>query len=653
MSALSDAIIALSPTAYYKLDEIAGSTTAVDSSGSGLDGTKTGSCTFGNAIGIPGAAGDTAIKNASSGGADGINLPNNAAWTFPGDLTFAFWGKTTFSAAGPIVPIGLNAQNTTISNGHYGSAVMGTVNIADGALHFFVCRRIGSTFSVFIDGVLDASGTDATVFGDGTLAALMYLPAAGAYGSQMTMGHAAFWKGTGLSNSDITTISNAGFGVTSMVVAANLSDASNTDATTVQVSSATPVGGSGIYTYAWHKSTTAGFTPGPGTLVAGQTSQTATFSGLTAHTNYWIKCVVSDGTTTATSFQRLINAEGLAPVIFGAIGDSTGVTPFTGTDDISVSDSYYPADISRIFIQTAFGPRNVISINQCVSSTFSSDWVTGSTDMNAALSAFASGGMSSGDFVFVRLGVNDAQGVIDSGTFHTNMISVIGALTGAGYKVLLSYPTYREPGAYVQDSGATTFNDTYGAAWISYFPILDGFVNGTTVFKGDVYSAINSASLPTEYLMVSNTYPGGIHPNVPGIIEQGTNDAIAYMVAVGLFFLVSNAQKYFSINPTSVSPNKVTIVNFTGINTQWTLTPPSFTITGVPNVSIGAVTVINDTNAFASVTSGFNQGLAMILDSVSGYSFPLNIRSEGMGIIYQKKKLLRPKVNMVQFRNLK
>ncbi len=73
------------------------------------------------------------------------------------------------------------------------------------------------------------------------------------------------------------------------------------------------------------------------------------------------------------------------------------------------------------------------------------------------------------------------------------------------------------------------------AFWASYFPIIQGHVDNSTIFLGDTTSAVNSAALPTQYLRNSPTYPGAIHPSVKGVIEQGYNDAIALLEALGQF----------------------------------------------------------------------------------------------------------------------
>lgn len=64
--------------------------------------------------------------------------------------------------------------------------------------------------------------------------------------------------------------------------------------TTADLSSAVATGGTGPYTYQWHKSTTSGFTPGVGTAIAGATALTLHDTGLIPGTQYYYKMEVTD-----------------------------------------------------------------------------------------------------------------------------------------------------------------------------------------------------------------------------------------------------------------------------------------------------------------------------------------------------------------------
>lgn len=76
--------------------------------------------------------------------------------------------------------------------------------------------------------------------------------------------------------------------------------------TSVSLSCAAASGGTGPYTYQYYVSTTTGFSPGGGTLVAGATDLDEIISGLIPNTQYYAKVVVTDtgnGNATANSAQ--------------------------------------------------------------------------------------------------------------------------------------------------------------------------------------------------------------------------------------------------------------------------------------------------------------------------------------------------------------
>lgn len=78
--------------------------------------------------------------------------------------------------------------------------------------------------------------------------------------------------------------------------------------------SAPATGGTGPYTYQWYRSTTTGFSPGAGNIIAGATSLTLNDTGLIPNTAYFYKVVVTDtgnGNVTANSSQLAVNT--LAP----------------------------------------------------------------------------------------------------------------------------------------------------------------------------------------------------------------------------------------------------------------------------------------------------------------------------------------------------
>lgn len=64
--------------------------------------------------------------------------------------------------------------------------------------------------------------------------------------------------------------------------------------TTASLSATAATGGTGPYTYQWYRSTTTGFTPGGGNIIAGADELTLDDTGLTPGTLYYYKVVATD-----------------------------------------------------------------------------------------------------------------------------------------------------------------------------------------------------------------------------------------------------------------------------------------------------------------------------------------------------------------------
>lgn len=99
----------------------------------------------------------------------------------------------------------------------------------------------------------------------------------------------------------------------------------------VSVASTAATGGTGPYTEAWYISTTTGFSPGVGNIVAGASGLAATITGLTPLTQYYVKVVYTDTgnsnvTVTATQLAISTSATGLSPNQFAQ-------SPIVGTID--------------------------------------------------------------------------------------------------------------------------------------------------------------------------------------------------------------------------------------------------------------------------------------------------------------------------------
>ena len=319
----------------------------------------------------------------------------------------------------------------------------------------------------------------------------------------------------------------------------NLGDVvpSSTTALAASVTAALPTGGSGSYTYAWYAQ--FNYSNGTGTLISGATSRTLSLSAVTtpalvANQNLWVVCVIADGTSSITTYHRLIRMTGLTPLKIGIIGDSTTrtipsvVTIGNGVDDPSGALGANWSSLQNM-LQTKNGLRSAMVTNAGVSGSSASNWVAGSANMNNALAALAANGVT---HVVCRLGVNDAQGGVSASTYQTNMTNIVNALVTAGYKVLLDYPTWREAGPdyeYYTANQVLNFDESTTPLLLSYIPVLDGLINNTSVFHGDTQQFYLSAQQPAKWLHsglpVGTIFGGAIHPSLFGANIMGNLDA--------------------------------------------------------------------------------------------------------------------------------
>lgn len=266
-------------------------------------------------------------------------------------------------------------------------------------------------------------------------------------------------------------------------------------------------GGTSPYTYQWYRSTTSGFTPGGGNILSGATSLTLADTTASTGTIYYYKLVSTDsaGTPATVTSNPIVGNLWLVPLILGFIGDSITIQdPGNGT----------PPTLTGAIIQKIRGQRQVTIVNQGVSGTYSTNWISGSSDLTTAKAAFLSAGVT---YVLVMIGTNDGRDdVLNSATtYSTNMASMVGDLVGAGYVVVLNYSPYAIPGSL------SNWSEASDVLIQSYQAKLNALVNGTTVLQGDTTYYQYSAEHPTE----TND---GIHPNTLGATSLSNLWATAF-----------------------------------------------------------------------------------------------------------------------------
>ena len=75
--------------------------------------------------------------------------------------------------------------------------------------------------------------------------------------------------------------------------------------TTAQLSATAATGGTAPYTYAWYRSTSSGFSPGPGNIIAGASGLNLNDSGLIPNTPYFYKVIATDSLAATVTYSQL------------------------------------------------------------------------------------------------------------------------------------------------------------------------------------------------------------------------------------------------------------------------------------------------------------------------------------------------------------
>lgn len=160
--------------------------------------------------------------------------------------------------------------------------------------------------------------------------------------------------------------------------------------------SAAATGGTGPYTYQWYQSTTTGFSPGGGNIVAGATSLSQSFTGLVPNVTYFYKVVVTDtgnSNTTATSSQLAVvtTAQQLSQnqfaqsQVLGTLDQQYNYNTHSVQIDSSQSGVIYAGQaVKRITTQTG-----VNSVPKVVACTANTDLVMGYINYDIKSISFA------------------------------------------------------------------------------------------------------------------------------------------------------------------------------------------------------------------------------------------------------------------------
>lgn len=287
------------------------------------------------------------------------------------------------------------------------------------------------------------------------------------------------------------------------LTAGAVSQASATN-TVINMASGAATGGTGPYTYQWYRSTVSDFVIGAGTLLSGATSLTlADSSSLSIDTPYYYRVRATDAVAATADSNQAAGVLKAPDLKLGFIGDSI-------TFGFGLSAGQSPPDQIVPILRKTYKNRLVTATNSAVSGSRTAQWLSGSSNLNTAKSAFASAGVT---HAHIMLGANDAAAanLVSAATYGSNLANIIADLSGAGYKVILSYPTYIPAGA---NGNATTAASVALAQ--SYQGQIDSLIDGTTVLRGD--------QLAFNYFIgnLSDYQSDLTHPTAAGAISLAT-----------------------------------------------------------------------------------------------------------------------------------
>jgi hypothetical protein len=129
-----------------------------------------------------------------------------------------------------------------------------------------------------------------------------------------------------------------------MATTAGLLTQVSVGSTVASLSSAVATGGTAPYTYQWYRSTTSGFSPGAGSLIAGATALTLNDTGLIPNTAYFYKVRATDsGSVTGDSAQLAVSTA--APGL--------NINAFAQSPLLGVIDMRFPYNTISVMIDTS------------------------------------------------------------------------------------------------------------------------------------------------------------------------------------------------------------------------------------------------------------------------------------------------------------
>lgn len=242
-------------------------------------------------------------------------------------------------------------------------------------------------------------------------------------------------------------------------------------------------------------------------------------------------------------------------------------------------------------------------------------------------------------------GAGTARTNATAGAYKTNLVPTDADYTVNAVLPIHDFNNYFLPGIRCSGTSSATNNGYYLTVTASVF-LLFRCVNNAFVSIGSWTHGLTApTSLPIELSaigsvikLLADTGSGlvtrisyndptpVVGPGAPGARGGGTVTGDTLGVQLSQYFATNFLAASISVSPTSLLESaSPTVVNFTSVGSQYTVTPPSMSVTGGTGSSISGVTVLTDTTFTASVIPGTTGGLLTFTDATIAQSCTMNV----------------------------
>lgn len=236
---------------------------------------------------------------------------------------------------------------------------------------------------------------------------------------------------------------------------------------------------------------------------------------------YYYRLIVTDSSTTPASQSVTLVTGAISPnVLICAIGDSRTIGyPLSPPQDGVSQLKGYLNDMAQ--------PITVTISNAAIGGTTSAQWVTGSSNLNGAITQFttAANALPTGGKVYLQIcfGINDASTTsrLSVATWTSNMQNMIAGLKAASIPKLAGILIHQSFFA-VPNGVNANYDEACLALVIQYNAAIPSLTDGVTVFIGDTQSY--------EFFAFNPTLMGDkLHPNAAGYQALGQIWTTPYM----------------------------------------------------------------------------------------------------------------------------